>query len=547
MRTFAAPRPNAASLVRRVAARVRRADPLGRRNGADEEEGDAPEASDRLDYVSAPPESLLCPVCGEVPLGCVVEACGHSLCATCHARCAALAPALCPICRASLPPAPTPNHLVRALLDDLLVHCRFRRAGCTAKVRAAEKRTHEAYCAHAPVRCLHARVGCPFVGSRGALEAHLTACPYEALRVYIAAADERHAALVARLDALERRLAPPAPPPAQPKPAPPAPAADAPPRVEPPRLVCRVTLLGHSRGVSALALRDRTLFSGSHDASILVWHLADALLPLPSADALAAADAPPPAPVATLTGHESIVWSLALTAAPDGAPLLFSASADSTVRVWAATAPFTALRTLRGHHSKVYSLAALGAHVYSAGADHTIRRWPAAANAAAADCTVAAHKDAIWALSAADGVLCSASEDCSARLWSPALEPLRAFSAPPSKALAVALHADYVFVATHDCGVQVWRRADGRLERTLTGHVWEVWQLRLFHSGGHCWLLSGSFDHTIRVWSLQSWACVQVLEGHKGYIHALAPAALGPLIPNALLSASGDKSIKIWY
>jgi WD40 repeat protein len=167
--------------------------------------------------------------------------------------------------------------------------------------------------------------------------------------------------------------------------------------------------------------------------------------------------------------------------------------------------------------------------------------------ATASDACVTAHKDAIWALTAAEGVLASASEDCSARLWNAALEPQRTFSAPPSKALAVAVHADYVFVSTHDCNVQVWSRASAELIRTLTGHVWEVWQLRLFHSGGHTWLLSGSFDHTIRVWSLESWACVQILEGHKGYIHALQQASLGAAWPQALVSASGDKSIKVWY
>ncbi len=100
----------------------------------------------------------------------------------------------------------------------------------------------------------------------------------------------------------------------------------------------------------------------------------------------------------------------------------------------------------------------------------------------------------------------------------------------------------------------MYNLADWSAAGVLLGHSWEgrqcypdvfpriyrllVWQLALFGN----YLLSGSFDHSIRIWDLETKETVKVLEGHKGYIHAVLSYVQEKLI----LTAGGDKVIKIW-
>jgi WD40 repeat protein len=72
----------------------------------------------------------------------------------------------------------------------------------------------------------------------------------------------------------------------------------------------------------------------------------------------------------------------------------------------------------------------------------------------------------------------------------------------------------------------------------ISTHIYLVWQLALFDG----LLLSGSFDHSVRVWDTTTKETVKVLEGHKGYIHALRAYPSEKLI----ITAGGDKLIKIW-
>lgn len=78
-----------------------------------------------------------------------------------------------------------------------------------------------------------------------------------------------------------------------------------------------------------------------------------------------------------------------------------------------------------------------------------------------------------------------------------------------------------------------------------------MWQL--FYSDGL--LFSGSFDHTIKVWDLETFGCIKSLTGHKGYVHSLIGcgsekyANTNNSSTNGqyfILSGSGDKIIKLW-
>jgi WD40 repeat protein len=52
-------------------------------------------------------------------------------------------------------------------------------------------------------------------------------------------------------------------------------------------------------------------------------------------------------------------------------------------------------------------------------------------------------------------------------------------------------------------------------------------------------LISGSWDHTIKVWNTDTWACERTLEGHTDCVRALVVHG------DKLISGSSDCMIKV--
>ena len=76
---------------------------------------------------------------------------------------------------------------------------------------------------------------------------------------------------------------------------------------------------------------------------------------------------------------------------------------------------------------------------------------------------------------------------------------------------------------------------------TVSGHTGPVWTLVATDT----LLFSGSSDETIRVWSIETFQCLHVMEGHTGIIHALV-LYQGEGENQVLVSGSSDCSIRIW-
>jgi len=76
--------------------------------------------------------------------------------------------------------------------------------------------------------------------------------------------------------------------------------------------------------------------------------------------------------------------------------------------------------------------------------------------------------------------------------------------------------------------------------KTLSGHADTVWAVAVAPDGKT--LFSGSFDKTIKRWSLQTGKLLQTLTGHSDAVRAIAPAQNGQF----MATGSSDKTIKIW-
>lgn len=74
--------------------------------------------------------------------------------------------------------------------------------------------------------------------------------------------------------------------------------------------------------------------------------------------------------------------------------------------------------------------------------------------------------------------------------------------------------------------------------QTLTGHTDSVWSVIL--SPDSKTLISGSADHTIKIWNPETGKVVQTLVGHTDAVRSLTSNG------KTLISGSGDRTIKIW-
>ena len=112
---------------------------------------------------------------------------------------------------------------------------------------------------------------------------------------------------------------------------------------------CERTLVGHARGVNALATWQDKVLSGSDDEGVRVWDVGTG------------------AHEASLTGHDDAVFGLAAHG-----DRLWSASADGRIREWA-VGTWEALRTVeayaRGARQVPYCLAVSGCKLISGSAD----------------------------------------------------------------------------------------------------------------------------------------------------------------------------------
>ena len=99
-----------------------------------------------------------------------------------------------------------------------------------------------------------------------------------------------------------------------------------------------------------------------------------------------------------------------------------------------------------------------------------------------------------------------------------------------------------------DGGIRVWDAETGALEQKLRGHDGPVHGLVV--SGQR--MISCSYDKTVRAWSLETWACVQMMEAYAAaspqYIRSLAVSG-STLVGGSYsqqYSATEEYEVRVW-
>eukprot|EP00741_Cyanophora_paradoxa_P021576 tig00021365_g20827.t1 len=281
--------------------------------------------------------------------------------------------------------------------------------------------------------------------------------------------------------------------------------------------------------------------------------------------------------VATFSGHMDWVNSLAVADMPLG-PVVFSASADRTLRAWfngqcvaaarceepltcIASAPpllfgGTSKKILRvwdlsglergqlraigapveGHEGAVKCAAVSSdGRLVTGGADDKVKVWACEAGAGAGagaaggaplSCTAAlsGHTDAVNSLVVLGRRIVSGSADEHVRVWD--LDSGRCLRVLETNSLWVnCLCAcpgeGRLFVGCGDGSVRALDTEAWEFAGVLRGHVGPVYCLAT--SEGH--LFSGSYDKSVRCWNARTLECVWTSKGHEGPVYSIAVAS----------------------
>lgn len=231
-----------------------------------------------------------------------------------------------------------------------------------------------------------------------------------------------------------------------------------------------------------------------------------------------------------------------------GEGLIYSASRDRTIKVWAvndedANSPPKLIRTLTGHGHRINTLAL--------SCESVCRSGPFGLNGE--KMTFKSKEEAqAQALEKYNGVkgngperIVSGSDDFTMFLWEPmqSKTPIQRLTGhvQPVNHIAFSPDGSCFASASFDKKIKLWNGKTGRFIATLTGHVGAVYQVSW--SSDSRLVVSASKDSTIKVWDRQKpKVALKTLPGHADEVYALDWA------PNGLLVASGskDRTIKVW-
>ncbi|KAI0909637.1 putative E3 ubiquitin ligase complex SCF subunit sconB [Ustulina deusta] len=102
--------------------------------------------------------------------------------------------------------------------------------------------------------------------------------------------------------------------------------------------------------------------------------------------------------------------------------------------------------------------------------------------------------------------------------------------------MCLKIHNNYLVTGSYDATIRLWNLGSGSLVRTFLGHTAGIRALQFDGSK----IISGSLDETIKIWNWQTGQCLLTISNHNDALAGL------DLAGKILASSSMDKTIKIW-
>ncbi|BAZ08719.1 peptidase C14 caspase catalytic subunit p20 [Calothrix sp. NIES-4071] len=278
---------------------------------------------------------------------------------------------------------------------------------------------------------------------------------------------------------------------------------------------------GHSKGVynAVFSPDSKTIASTSLDGTVRLWQRRDiSQLDVLSADS---------------DGVYAVAYS------PDGSKIV-SASGNGKVKIWRSVG--TLLKTFTAQNSSIYSVAfAPNGEFATAGSDGAVKIWQ---NDKLIKTIKATNTEINHISFSPDGrLIASASKDNTVKVYSVDSDQLLYILNHTAEVYGINFSPDGEIIASAsvDKTIKLWRRSDGKLLRTLTGH--HDWIYSATFSPDGKIIASTSADKTIKLWRRSDGKLLRTLSGHNAEVYKTSFSPDGQTIA----SGSEDKTIRLWH
>jgi U4/U6 small nuclear ribonucleoprotein PRP4 len=224
---------------------------------------------------------------------------------------------------------------------------------------------------------------------------------------------------------------------------------------------------------------------------------------------------------------------------------LASASADSTVKLWAADGG-AAISTLRGHTERVNHCAfhPMGKHLGSTSHDQTWKLWDVETQQVLL--SQEGHSRACYGLDfQVDGsIAVSSGLEGVCLVWDIRTgHCVHTLQGHVKQVLSVAISPNGFHVASgsDDHTAKIWDLRRMKCHYTIPAHSAMISSVRWQPIHGH-YLMTASYDNKCKLWSNRDWSCIKTLEGHESRLMSSAASSDGKYVA----TASYDRTWKLW-